>query len=62
MQLRDVEPGTKITVPMFNDGKTYTVLQWDFPITPPDIDIMADDGTVLTAPCQLLVELKDEAS
>lgn len=59
MQLRDVEPGSTITIPMFNDGgKQYTVRPSRQRYAAPDIEIMASDGEILLAPCQLLVELK----
>jgi hypothetical protein len=55
-QLREVKPGTIVTIPAFHDGKTYTVQPTDPNRFTPDIDIVAEDGVVLTAPCQLQVK------
>ncbi len=55
MQLRDVEPGTVVTVPLWGGREKYIVQPVKGPIH--DIPIKDESKTEYVAPCQIQVEV-----
>ncbi len=58
MQLRDVEHGTVVTIPLLGGSEKYTVQPVDGAIH--DIPIKDEHGTEYIAPCQIQVEVVEK--